>query len=874
MKPKIKPGFLLFIALVLFSCSIGIVEVNSVAANNTQSDHTVSQTNPLYFEQQGKELYTIKNFTGAIERWQQAAKIYAQQQDLISQARVLTNLALAYRQIGSLDRAKEQLDQSLSLLKSQATKPENSAYLQVLAQTLNTQGILQLARGEIEQASITWQNATEVYQQVGDRAGVIRSSINLASALKTLGLYRRAYKVLTRVERDIQQQPDSLLKAAALRKYGDILRLIGELKSARQTLNQSLVIAHQLGLREEQVKALFALGNNWQANKNNGRALKYYQQALTLCQQEQTCMAGDLPLKVNLALLKLFLDTENWQQAGQLLPKIESSLTNLLPNRTNIYQQINFAHSLLELKKKTDRQQVQPIQNISWHKIESILANVAQKVEARPEPEIRAKTYILGLQGQVYEQQQQWSTAEKLTRQALLLAQTINAPEIAYLWQWQLGRIFQAKGNYSQAIAVYTEAVNILQSFSQDLTAINIDIRYSFRESVEPVYRELVSLLLNSNEPDQISQENLRQARNLIESLQLAELHNFFNEACLETKSVPIDQIDRQAAVIYPIILRDRLEIIVSVPQKPLLHYSTPIDRQELQATIEQLNQTIVIRSRRLFYASAQKLYDWLILPVLQDLQDNNITTIIFVPDGSLRNLPLAALYDGKQYLVEQYRLALTPGLQLLAPRSLKQVELKTLAAGLTKQRESFPPLTYVDRELAKIQQEITSTILLNEGFTLEALEKQIELSRFPIVHIATHGQFSSTLEQTFLLAWDSRIDINELDSILQTRNLSQEEAIELLVLSACETAAGDERAALGLAGMAVRAGARSTVATLWAVNDRSTAQLMSKFYQELTKKDITKAEAIRQAQISLLHTKEYKHPFYWAAYLLLGNWL
>nr|MDJ0689574.1 CHAT domain-containing protein [Xenococcaceae cyanobacterium MO_188.B32] len=148
------------------------------------------------------------------------------------------------------------------------------------------------------------------------------------------------------------------------------------------------------------------------------------------------------------------------------------------------------------------------------------------------------------------------------------------------------------------------------------------------------------------------------------------------------------------------------------------------------------------------------------------------------------------------------------------------------------------------------------------------------ELSRFPIVHIATHGQFSSTLEQTFLLAWDSRIDINKLDSILQTRNLSQEEAIELLVLSACETAAGDERAALGLAGMAVRAGARSTVATLWAVNDRSTAQLMSKFYQELTKKDITKAEAIRQAQLSLLHTKEYRHPFYWAAYLLLGNWL
>ncbi|MDJ0689886.1 MAG: CHAT domain-containing protein [Xenococcaceae cyanobacterium MO_188.B32] len=867
MKPKIKPHFVLIIALALFGFIIAI-GINPIVANTVPINHTPLDKNPLYFEQQGKQLYTIKDFTGAIERWQQAAKIYAEQQDVIGHARVLTNLALAYQQIGSFEQAREQIDRSLSLLRTQAAGSENSAYLQVLAQTLNTQGILQLARGEVEEASITWQNATEIYQQVGDRTGVIRSSINLASALKNLGMHRRAYKLLTQVEQDLQQQPDSLLKAAALRNYGDILRLMGELKQARQTLNQSLVIARKLGSLEDRVKALFALGNNWHANKNARQALKYYQQALIVCRQEPTCRAGNLPLQVNLALLKLFLGTENWQQAKELLPKIESSLTNLSLDRTNIYQQINFAHSLLELKQK----QLEWTKNIPWQKIEFILADAAQKVENTSN--IRAKTYILGLQGQVYERQQQWSKAEKLTQQALLLAQTINAPEIRYLWQWQLGRIFQAEGNYAKAIAVYTEAVNILQSLSQDLTAINVDIQYSFRESVEPVYRELVSLLLNSDSSGKISQENLIQARDIIESLQLAELNNFFKEACLDTKSVQIDNIDRQAAVIYPIILRDRLEIIVSISQKPLRHYSTAIDREKLEATIEQLNQTIVIRSRRQFYASAGQIYDWLIRPVLKDLRENNITTIIFVPDGSLRNVPLAALYDGKHYLIEQYRLALTPGLQLLAPRSLEQIELKTLAVGLTKQREQFPPLAYVERELAKIKAETPSTVLLNEDFTLEALEKQIELSRFPIVHIATHGQFSSSLDQTFLLAWDSRININELDSILQTRNLTQAEAIELLVLSACETAAGDERAALGLAGMAVRAGARSTLATLWAVNDRSTAQLMSKFYQELTKKDISKAEAIRQAQLKLLHTAEYQHPFYWAAYVLLGNWL
>ena len=872
MKFDLKSRSLLFIALVLFSLIIAMVITNPVVANTKPINKILLQNNPSYLEQQGKQLYTINNFTGAIELWQQAAKNYAQEHNIASQARVFNNLALAYHQIGSFEQAKETINQSLSLLNSQAAQQEESSSLQVLAQALNTQGILQLGSGDTKQASITWQQAREIYQQVGDQAGFIRSSINLTSALKTLGLYRRADKVFTQIESNIQQQPDSRLKVAALRSHGDILRLLGNIKQSRQILNQSLVMAHQLGSLDDQVKTLFALGNTWQANKSDRQAFKYYQQALTICQQDPTCRAGNLSLQVNLALFKCFVEIGNWQKAANLLPTIKSSLTTLVPNRTNIYQQISFAHSLLKFKQQLQQKQSKLNQNLSWQEIELLLDDASQKNQNIAD--IRAKTYILGLQGQVYEQQQQWSKATKTTQQALLIAQTINAPEISYLWQWQLGRIFQAEGNNSKAIDVYTEAVNTLQSLSQDLTAINIDVQYSFRDSVEPVYRELVSLLLQSDSSGHISQDNLGQARDVIESLQLAELNDFFHEACLDTKSVPIDDIDRQAAVIYPIILRDRLEVIVSIPHKPLIHYSTAINQPELEAVVEQLHKTVVIRSRRQFYAPSQKLYNWLIRPALKDLRENDITTIIFVPDGSFRNIPLAALYDGQHYLIEQYRLALTPGLQLLTPRSLKQIELKTLAVGLTQQRENFPPLKYVDQELTKIQAETTSKVLLNEDFTLEALAKQIELFRFPIIHIATHGQFSSTLEQTFLLAWDHRININKLDSILQTRNLSQAEAIELLVLSACETAEGDNRAALGLAGMAVRAGARSTVATLWAVNDKSTAKLMSKFYQELTKKDITKAEAVRQAQLSLLQTSEYKHPFYWAAYVLLGNWL
>jgi CHAT domain-containing protein len=162
---------------------------------------------------------------------------------------------------------------------------------------------------------------------------------------------------------------------------------------------------------------------------------------------------------------------------------------------------------------------------------------------------------------------------------------------------------------------------------------------------------------------------------------------------------------------------------------------------------------------------------------------------------------------------------------------------------------------------------------LLNEAFTSTTLKDKINKSPVPVVHIATHGQFSSQREETFILAWeDERIKVKDLDKLLRAREQSQSDSLELLVLSACETATGDKRAALGLAGVAVRAGARSTLASLWLVDDESTALLMSRFYQEL-KSRVTKAEALRRAQQSLLQGK-YQHPRFWAAFVLLGNWL
>jgi CHAT domain-containing protein len=413
----------------------------------------------------------------------------------------------------------------------------------------------------------------------------------------------------------------------------------------------------------------------------------------------------------------------------------------------------------------------------------------------------------------------------------------------------------------------------MLQSLRSDLAAVNQDVQFSFRESVEPVYRQFVELLLQSQD-NAPSQENLKQAREVIEALQLAELDNFFREACVNARPVEIDQIDPHAAVIYPIILPNQFAVILSLPNQPLRYHKTLLPQAEVERILSQMRQalrpTAFIED---WLPITQQVYDLLLRPEEAELAASGIKTLVFVPDGLLRNLPMAALHDGQRFLIEKYSVVLTPGLQLLQPRSLERQQMQGLLAGLSEARENFSALPNVALEINQIEAEIPAQVLLDQLFTNQAFQNQVDSTPSPIVHLATHGQFSSNADNTFILTWDGRINVKQLDQLLRSRE-GKLSPIELLVLSACQTATGDKRAALGMAGVAVRSGARSTLASLWSVSDRSTAFLMIKFYRELGKPEITKAEALRRAQVALLHQDDYTSPYYWAPFVLLGNWL
>ena len=824
-----------------------------------------NQTNQSQMLQQGKTLYEEGKFAEAASIWQQASKAYQAQGDNVNQALALNYLCLAYQQLGQWNEAEGAIASSLTLLQDQSNPIPSAQRLPILAQAQNARGQLYLARGQVQDALNTWKLATATYTQIGDNAGMTGSLINQVQALQSLGLYRQANKTLTEVEKALQNQPDTTIKVTGLRSLGNALRVVGNLDKSRQVLQQSLTLAQQLNSASDISAILLSLGNTDRARTDTQAALEFYQKAAAASTSPITRIQSQLNQ------LSLLLDAKQVSNAQELALQISPQIANFPPSRASVYAQINFAQSLSRLK------QISPENTPSWTEIGQILARAIQ--QAKSLNDARAQAYALGQLGGLYEQTQAWSDAKNLTEQALAIAQSSNASDITYRWQWQLGRLLKDTGNIPGAIAAYTEAVNTLQSLRSDLVSVNPDVQFSFREGVEPIYRELVDLLLLSDGTSEVSQQNLIQARAVIESLQLAELDNFFRTACLAGKAVQIDQIidrdDPTAAVIYPIILPDRLEVILKLPKRPLLHYKTTVNQRDVEKTVDELRREIVVPvTRRRAQSLSRNVYDWLIRPAEDVLAQSQLKTLVFVLDSSLRNIPMAALYDGQQYLVQKYAIALTPGLQLLAPKSLERTQLKALTGGLTEARQGFSALENVGKELEQIHSEVPSTVLLNQEFTNATVQKEIRSVPFPVVHLATHGQFSSNKEETFILTWDDRLNIDDLGSLLRDRDQSQTNAIELLVLSACQTAKGDKRAALGLAGVAIRAGARSTIASLWSIDDESSAVLMSQFYRELARTTVSKAEALRQAQLSLLQNPQYEHPRHWAAFVLVGNWL
>ncbi|MEM9136410.1 MAG: CHAT domain-containing protein [Cyanobacteria bacterium P01_F01_bin.42] len=819
----------------------------------------VALAEPSASVDQGQRYYQAGRYPDALLWLQEELRKHREQGDRNAEAATLSNLALVYSELGEWKKAKAATHESRALINQMPARQRSEASTQqLLAQVLNTHGELQLKQGEVESALNTWKAAERQFEALADHEGRVKSRLNQAHALQYLGFYRRSLVVLNELETDIRAEAQSIDKAARLRRLGIAFGKVGNSKSARKAIEQSIAISRRVRDDDALAQSLIALGNLMSSRGDHAIALKTYAEAWSQSALPSTTLSAKLNS------LRSRLELGEWEQAHQDWPELlESTLTRPATSIT-VQAQLSLAHSLQQLRSR------QPSASLSPVVIGRLLSDTRQK--ARTIGDRRLESYALGKLGSLYEDVGQYQNAELLTQEALRLVDVQSTGEVAYQWQWQLGRIARQRGNVNKAIAFYGSAVGTLGELRRNIASGSRDQQFDFRDRVAPLYQEYVALLLNQTKPNS---QDLEKARLAIESLQLAELDNYFRSACLDTTSIAVEEIDQSAAVIYPIVLQDRLAVIVQLPGKPLTFHTSETKQDQVERLVDRLRLSLSQPNSGVHLRLSQQLYDALLRPAIADIEASQIKTLVFVPTGELRNIPLGALHNGKHFVIKDYAVSTTPGLQLLQSGKKDGGRSRVLIAGITEPQGSFPPLPRVYDEVSGIASTMRNSAHLNQQFTQKNLEKSISARPFPIIHLATHGRFSSDLEDTFLLAWNGeKIDIERLRKFLRDSELRYQSSLELLVLSACETALGDNRATLGLAGIAARSGAKSTLASLWRVDDEATAIMMTQFYAALANRTTGKAEALRQAQQFMLNHPTYgEHPYYWSAFVLVGDW-
>ncbi|MDY7024426.1 MAG: hypothetical protein SWJ54_24265, partial [Cyanobacteriota bacterium] len=576
---------------------------------------------------------------------------------------------------------------------------ENRETAQVLAQTLDIQGSLELAKGNPKAALDAWKRAFEIYQDQGNLTNITQNQINQAQALQILGRYNRAVNILEQIAEYLDSQPNSAEKAIAFVSLGDVFRVIGNPDESQTNLENSsiqvnenseesqthsensdsqdnenpnwsqtylkkgLEIAEKLNLPEVQAAALISLGNLVQSQNRfndpdlNEKAQNYYQQAAEVTTSQTT------KIQAQLNQLNLSVTSKEWNTAKELQANIREQLKEIPPNTTAIYSKLNLVQSLMcfaeARTEPSQRQNFSPLLQsclanlesfsnseeqsfnpVSWLEIRTLTQEAIQ--DAQNLQNSRAQSYALGYLAATYQQTQDFAKAEKYTRVALELESisSYEAGEITYLLQWQLGRLQKAQQKNQTEIdptTAYQVAFQTLNSLRRDLLEISSDVRYSFRDSIEPLYREYVDLLLKPEKP---SLDNLKQARNVIEALQLAEINDFFQDACTEARPEEIDTIidttTTPTTIIYPIILEDRLEVILKLPGKDnFYHYRTQVRKQEVDAALVDFRRSLANPVERSI--ESEIVYNWLIRPAEEILAETQSTTLVFVLDGTLR---------------------------------------------------------------------------------------------------------------------------------------------------------------------------------------------------------------------------------------------
>ncbi len=861
----------------------------------------------------GEKQKALDYYQQALPLWRAVGVAEGTQSARTGEAVTLNNIGAVYNALGEKQKALDYYQQALLLWRAVGVAEGTQSARAGEASTLNNIGLVYNALGEKQKALDYYQQALPLWRAVGARAGEATTLNNiglvyddLGEKQKALDYYQQALPLRRAVGVAEGTQSARTGEAATLNNIGRVYDDLGEKQKALDYYQQALPLRRAVGDRAGEAATLNNIGVVYNALGEKQKALDYYQQALPLwravgaAEGTQSARSGEASTLNNIGLVYNALGEKQkaldyFQQALPLSRAVgdRAGEANTLENIGYLLQQQN-----------------QPQLGIIFYK-QSVNVYETLRGDIKKLSKELQQTYTETVA----------NTYRRLADLLLQQDRILEAQRVLDLLKVQelddYLRGVRRNTNTEQGVpklppeqkidegieAILNKAVEIGQEISrlQERQKLNGKLTPSEEQRLAQLWKQQEQIVAEFNKFIE-SPEVLALINQLKPQTRSADLLNNLDN--LIGLSDNLKKLQQNAVLIYPIIFDDRLEIILTTADSPPVRHTVKVSKKELNETIRAFREALQnpnLDAKK----PAQQLYEWLIKPLENNLKTADAKTIIYAPDGQLRYIPLAALYDGKQWLIERYRVNNITAASLTDFNTKPEPKMQILAAAFVKgsyqfrhegQDFRFNGLPFAGIEVDKLAQTVSPTTkYFDKDFNQTIIPL---LNSYTVVHFATHAAFVvGTPEQSFVLFGDGTV------VTLQTMKNWRFKNIDLIVLSACETGLGGNYGTgieiLGLGYRLQTAGARAVIASLWSVDDGGTQALMNAFYAALRTGKLSKTEALQQAQIALITSNNptdqqrrgsikiepiegvpsdvanrLSHPRYWAPFILIGNGL
>ncbi|MFN9759760.1 MAG: tetratricopeptide repeat protein [Pseudanabaena sp.] len=912
--------------LTFLSCGqVQIVMSESAQAQTTQ-DRKAEADRLL---QQGNQQFQISQFESAFQSWQQALSIYYEIKDRQGEGAVLGNLGLAYYFLGNYEKAIEYHQKALaSLWEIKDRQGEGTV--------LGNLGLAYYSLGNYEKAIEYHQKALGIAREIKNKLGEGNALGNLGLVYYSLGNYEKAinyHQQRLAIAREIKDREG---EGQSLGNLGLAYDALGNYDKAIEFHQQQLSLAKEIKDRRGEGQSLGNLGLAYDALGNYDKAIEFHQQALAIARdikdiQREGQILGNLGLAYHALSnygkaidyqqqrLAIAREIKDRRGEGQSLGNLGLSYNKL----GNHVKAIDFYQQALaiarEIKVRLGEKNALGGLSLSYFRLGNYDNAIKYEQQAlaiaRELKDKQGEGQALGNLGATYYVLGHYDKAIDYYSQALEIVRETKDRDGEGIVLQNIGVLLSNQNQSELAILFYKQSVNVRESIRKDIKKLNKEEQQSYTNTITSSYRRLANLL--------IKQDRIVEALQVLDLLKVQELEDYFKnikgsdrsaqgvrllepekamsdkllavsfENSLEINSqlankiqqlpkseinkVPdyLQKIPQGTALLYPLILGDRLELILFSPNTTPISRTVKISQKELETLVTDFRATLLDAGSEDVKEPAAQLYQLLIKPIEAELVQAKTTTILYAPDGILRYIPIAALYDGKQWLAEKYRISNLISYSLFdfsaQPKNSPNILAGAFGGKAGEQKHGQTALPATLKEVQAIANSFTNSVtLIEENFSRQAIESKFK--NHNILHLATHAEFNIGVpDNSFIIFGNGdKIRLNEITD-WQIPN------IDLIVLSACQTGVGklgDGVEILGFGYQVQKAGAKNAIASLWKVDDAGTQALMVAFYDELKKGNVTSTEALHRAQVSLIKSSEFNHPNYWSAFFAIGNGL